>query len=180
MRFSLMYNSPGVSNRQTHTIHFEGLVRAMSRVEKPVVLLVDDNEATSTLVTAILQRDYAIDVATNGLEALEQIKTRKYAVILLDLRMPGLDGFGVLASLQKNSPDLLRRVLVLTAAVHSRDMSRVKMFEVCGVIAKPFEVEALLAAVNQCAGPSDGSSRMTLLSSGVILLLADLLRQVNR
>lgn len=152
----------------------------MSRVEKPVVLLVDDNEATSTLVTAILQRDYAVDVATDGLEALEQIKTRNYAAILLDLRMPGLDGFGVLGHLHSNSPHLLRRVLVLTAALSVKDMDRVKAFDVYGVMAKPFEVEALLSAVKQCAGSNEGNARMTLLSSGVILLLADLLPQVHR
>ncbi len=152
----------------------------MSSVEKPVVLLVDDNEATCTLVTAILQRDYAVHVATDGLEALEQIKTRNYAALLLDLRMPGLDGFGVLQQLQTHWPDLLRRVIVLTAALSANDMNRVKAFDVCGVMAKPFEVEALLAAVRQCAGPAEGTPSMSLLSSGVILLLADLLRQVPR
>src|SRR5690242_2427948 len=117
----------------------------MSRIEKPVVLLVDDNEATCTLVTAILQRDYNVDIATEGAEALENIKTRNYAVILLDLRMPGLDGFGVLDALKKTSPALLRRVLILTASLSARDMERLKPYSICGVVAKPFEVETLLS-----------------------------------
>lgn len=152
----------------------------MSRVEKPVVLLVDDNEATCTLIRAILQRDYAVDVANDGGEALEQIKTRNYAAVLLDLLMPGVDGFGVLEHLKASCPQLLPRVLVLTAALGAKDLDRVKEFDVCGVISKPFEVEALLTAVKQCAGPVDGSARTSLLSSGVILLLANLLRQVHR
>ena len=147
----------------------------MSRIEKPVVLLVDDNEATCTLVTAILQRDYTVEVANEGSEALECIRTRNYAAILLDLRMPGLDGFGVLDSLKVSSPDLLRRVLVVTASLGQRDMQRLKPYNVCGVVPKPFDVETLLAAVRQCVGDSSGP-RMNFLSSGVILLLADLLR----
>ena len=152
----------------------------MSRTEKPVVLLVDDNEATCTLVTAILQREYSIDVATEGIEALDLIKTRNYAVILLDLRMPGLDGFGVLDSLEAASPEVLSRILIVTASLAPRDLERLKKYNICGVIAKPFEVETLLNAVRDCEGRREAKPRIDLLSSGVILLLADLLRQVPR
>ena len=152
----------------------------MSRIEKPAVLLVDDNEATCTLVTAILQREYAVDVANEGNEALETIKTRNYAAILLDLRMPGLDGFGVLDALRKNNPDLLHRVIVVTASLAAKDMDRLKPYDVRGVVAKPFEVETLLNAVRSCDNPDGGARMHQFFSSGVILLLADLLRQVPR
>jgi DNA-binding response OmpR family regulator len=155
--------------------------RAMSKVEKPIVLLVDDNEATCTLVSAILQRHYSIEIATEGKEALENIKRRNYAVVLLDLRMPGLDGFGVLESMRSNSPDLLRRVLILTAALTAKDIDRVKAFNICGVIGKPFEVETLLAAVRHCIDPVETAPLMKpFLSNGVLLVLAGLLPQVSR
>ena len=153
----------------------------MSRVEKPAVLLVDDNEATRTLVTAILQREYTVEAATEGSEALEKIRTRRYSAILLDLRMPGLDGYGVLDALRASSPELLRRVIVLTAALTAKDMQRVKTFDICGVVAKPFEVEALMNAVRQCVDRIDGAPSVNqFFSSGMILLIADLLRQMPR
>jgi len=153
----------------------------MSKIEKPCVLLVDDNEATCTLVRALLRREFAIDVASDGLQALELLKTKRYASILLDLRMPNLDGFGVLEHLKDHSPSTLSRVLVLTAALTRAEVARAKAYDICGVVEKPFEVEELLGAVKNCAGAHEGGSFSTVLCTGtpVILLIADLLRQLR-
>ena len=148
----------------------------MSRTDKPFVLLVDDNEATCTLVTAILQRDFNVEIASDGLKALDKLKTGNYGAVLLDLRMPQLDGFGVLDWIQANRPELLRQILVLTAALSPRELDRAKSYEICGVVAKPFDVDDLLAAVKSCVDPGSRSLG-PVISSGVILLLADLLRQ---
>ncbi|GAC1398705.1 MAG: hypothetical protein NVSMB68_14360 [Thermoanaerobaculia bacterium] len=148
----------------------------MDKSEKPPILLVDDNEPTCTLMTALLQKDFAIDVAIDGREAIAKLRTKSYAAVILDLLMPHLDGYGVLDFLKATDPQMLRRVLVVTAALMRSDINRVQQYEVCNVISKPFEVESLLSAVRQCAGeplPPRGS----ILSSGVILLLADLLKQ---
>ena len=148
-------------------------------MEKPFVLLADDNEATCTLITALLQADFVVDVASDGSEAIEKLKSRQYAAILLDLLMPLVDGYAVLEFLKEHRPDLLGRVIVVTAALPSRHIQRVKEYDVFGVIAKPFEVDALQAAVQQVAGNRDAPPiRGPLLSSGVILLLGELLKRV--
>jgi CheY-like chemotaxis protein len=140
---------------------------------------VDDNEATCTLVTALLQGDFLVETANDGNEAIEKLKSRQYAVILLDLFMPHADGYTVLDFLVAERPDVLKRVLVVTAALSPRDMQRLRAYDICAVIAKPFEVESLVAAVKQCVGDDDSPAmRGPLLSSGMILLLADLLRRV--
>lgn len=152
----------------------------MSRVEKPYVLLVDDNEATAALITALLQREFALETAHDGADAIEQLKTRKYAAILLDLRMPHVDGFGVLDHLRENDPEMIKRVLVVSAALGQRELDRLANYSVCGVIRKPFEVELLLDAVKSCAGNGGGGfSNVLYTSTPVILLIADLLRQTR-
>lgn len=154
----------------------------MSRVEKPHVLLADDNEATCTLMTALLQREFAVESVHDGRQAVEKLTTRRYAALLLDLRMPQTDGFAVLEHLQESSPEMLSRTLIVTAALTQSDLMRARKFPVCGIISKPFEIEHLLTAVRQCAGiegPGDGTPfGSVLVSSGsVILLIADLVRQ---
>lgn len=149
----------------------------MTRVEKPYVLLVDDNEATCTLVTALLQREFAVETATDGASAIERLKTQQYAAVLLDLRMPGMDGYGVLEFLKTHKPEILRQVLILTAALSERELARVRQYEVCGIVAKPFEVETLLHAVRQCAGGDGPALGRFFFSNGMILLLAEVLRQ---
>jgi CheY-like chemotaxis protein len=152
------------------------ILENMSRAEKPRVLLVDDNEPTCTLVTALLQREFLVEVAGDGVEAVERLKTGNYASVLLDLRLPQLDGFGVLQFLEENNPAMLRRVLVLTASVTRGELERARSHDICGIIAKPFDVETLLAAVKRCVG-LDGTPLSTLIASGMILIIAEILHQ---
>jgi CheY-like chemotaxis protein len=149
----------------------------MSNVEKPFVLLIDDNEATRTLITAVLHREFGIDVASDGHEAIEKLRTKHYAAIILDLRMQEANGFSVLEFLETHDRRRLGSVLVVTAALTPAEAARAKAFEICGVISKPFDVEALLDAVKQCASPGDSNPMGKVFSSGVLFFLADLIRQ---
>lgn len=146
----------------------------MSSSEKARLLLVDDSESNNALIKAIL-REYEVDIATDGSEALTKLKANRYASLLLDLRIPLVDGFGVLDYLSKENDELLRRTIVVTAAVSPRDLGRVKPFPVFSVIAKPFEIETLLNTVRSCIGR--GSQTVgNIVSGGVALVIADLLR----
>ena len=151
----------------------------MSRVEKPYVLIADDNEATCTLLTALLHRDFNVESALDGQETIERLRMRRYAVLILDLRMPQADGFTVLDFMKEHQPAMLPHVLVVTAAVSAVELQRAASYGLCGVVTKPFEVESLLATVKNCASADDGNPLGPMLCSGgpVILLLADLLRQ---
>jgi CheY-like chemotaxis protein len=146
-------------------------------MDKAHVLLVDDNEATCTLITALLQREFEIETVSDGVDAVETLKTKNYAAILLDLRMPHLDGYGVLDFLKANRPALLPSVIILTASLAQKELARVRTYDVCAIVAKPFEVESLLAVVKQCVGEEPRHLGGKLLSSGMIILIADLLRQ---
>lgn len=146
-------------------------------MQKPFVLLADDNEGTRTLITALLQNEFSLDHATNGQEAIEKLKSRRYAAILLDLLMPVVDGYAVLDYVTAEHPALLRRILIVTAAVTKREMGRMRGYDVCGIIPKPFEVETFLAAVRKCAASDEPSIRGPLISGGVLLLLAEMLRR---
>ncbi|HEX6641578.1 MAG TPA: response regulator [Thermoanaerobaculia bacterium] len=147
-------------------------------MEKPFVLLADDNEATCTLLTALLQGDFTVEVASDGREAIERLKSRQYATILLDLLMPFVDGYAVLDYLREERPELLPHVLVVTASLGAREMQKVSAFAVAGIIAKPFEVDALLNAVRRCAGLSGSSMRGPMISGGMLFLLAEVLKRV--
>lgn len=60
---------------------------------KARVLVVDDHPANRLAYEVILEKDYDVRLAASGLEALAWVSIEDYAVILLDIRMPGLDGF---------------------------------------------------------------------------------------
>jgi CheY-like chemotaxis protein len=141
-------------------------------LDKPFVLLADDNEAICTLVTALLQSEFIVHAASDGREAIERLRSTPYSVILVDLLMPIFDGYAVLDHLRDERPDLLPRVLIVTASLGSREMQKVSQYPVGGMIAKPFEVDALFAAVRRCAGTSGSSIRGPMMAGGVLLFLA--------
>ena len=98
-------------------LHPEALVAAAARTEarerpaprqRPPVLIVDDSLTTRMLEQSILElAGYDVDMATSGEEALEKAAARRYALFLVDVEMPGMDGFTFVATTQKD-PDAAR------------------------------------------------------------------------
>ncbi|MGD1994232.1 MAG: response regulator transcription factor [Anaerolineae bacterium] len=83
-------------------------------VPTPQILVVEDEAPTrEALVRALDLVGYQVDGAASGVVALEKLESNHYDLMLLDLRMPELDGVEVMKYTQKNHPDLL--VVVLTA-----------------------------------------------------------------
>ena len=163
------------SNR--HDFAFHGT--RMSRIEKPYVLVVDDDEATCTLIAAILRRDFAVECVNDALEAIEKLRVNNYGVVILDLRMPQSDGFAVLDFVKQTKPGTLPNILIVTALLSPSEIERARTYGICAIVSKPFDVDALLEAVRQCVGDGDGGrlSNVFCSSTPMILLLADLLRQ---
>lgn len=108
---------------------------------KDTILIVDDAEVNRELLRDILEQDYEIVMAQDGLEAIDKLKAMhdKIVVVLLDLHMPELDGFGVLAEMEAQG--WLEKIPVLVITGEKATEVENKCFE-CGVsdfIRKPFE-----------------------------------------
>ncbi|MGA7616173.1 MAG: response regulator [Thermoanaerobaculia bacterium] len=110
------------------------------------LLAVDDDAAIRNLVAKIAERaGFACDVATDGGDAIEKISTvngRGYALILLDLMMPNISGFDVIQHLRLHQPELLSRVVVLSAVSRITD-ERICRDRIRDVIHKPFDIHEL-------------------------------------
>ena len=115
------------------------------------ILIADDDQAIRQLLMTIMQRErLQYDAVADGIEAIEKLEQHDYAVILLDLMMPRLDGFGVIDYLEKNPPAIKPVVLVITAYADQR-FKQVDPNIVSGILRKPFEVADLGSLVRLCA-----------------------------
>ena len=111
------------------------------------VLVVDDDKDILNIVEEILSHEgYTVSTAANGLEALGWLKKQRPGLILLDMRMPVMDGWQFTSNLRieydKHIP-----VVVMTAAKDARQRAREVDAE--GYIAKPFDIDHLLATVRE-------------------------------
>lgn len=119
----------------------------MEETEKRI-LVVDDDDAIRTLLLTVLERrGFLVDTARDGAAAMELLDRHVYPVILLDLMMPHMNGWEVIACLAERPPEGRPLILVLTAGEASYD-SIPDM--VAGTIRKPFDVELVGDTVSAC------------------------------
>ncbi len=127
------------------------------------ILVVDDEEDTRALVAWVL-RDLGFDVgiAGGGASALAQCAAARPDLIVLDLVMPGLDGWGVLARVAALSPPP-PPVLVISALGDSASFARAVREGASGYLFKPFPLEDLVATCGRllraAAVPAPGAER---------------------
>jgi CheY-like chemotaxis protein len=123
-----------------------------------VVLVIDDDEAIQTLMRVLLERmGFRVDIAGDGKAALQKLSEFRYSAILLDLMMPKVNGFEVVRHLRALQPEVLRRVVIFTAAseVTLKDFDARLVHR---VIRKPFDIQTVVNAVSECARASWVSS----------------------
>ena len=123
----------------------------MNGEQQKRVLVVDDDPVIRQLLGWVLQRhSLTVDEAGDGREAIALVKEHQYAVIVLDLMMPVLDGFAVLDAL--TGPEIAAPpvVLVITGA-DRREIDALDPQRIHGIVRKPFDPEDLASLVVACA-----------------------------
>ena len=109
------------------------------------ILIVDDDAAIRSTVSEILELEgFTVETAANGSEALITIHRQLPRLIILDMRMPVMDGWVFARTLRKEGVSV--PILVMTAAQNARRWA--EEIGADAFIAKPFDLEELLRAVN--------------------------------
>lgn len=117
------------------------------------ILVVDDDDAIRTLLSTVLRRrGLRVETARNGVEAVARLGECRYSLLLLDLMMPLMSGYEVLAHIADESASTRPFVLVLTAGLEPRNFDTTF---VIGTIHKPFDVELLVDTVMGCLKVSE-------------------------
>ena len=115
------------------------------------VLIADDDADVRSIVGSVLrQRGLDVTIANDGEAAIDALRDQRFSVIVLDLLMPGTDGFGVLDHIAKLAWTPLPVVLVLTGA-EQPVVDRLDPQRIHGIVRKPFEPEELASLVVACA-----------------------------
>lgn len=103
------------------------------------VLIVDDDETWRYLMAKPLTSDFEVEFAESAAEAIDRLKRDDYDAVLLDIRMPGVDGTSVIQYLSEHQRHFLDKVVVVTVAPEA-----VENLPVADVVGKPVEADALV------------------------------------
>ena len=121
--------------------------------DEPAILVVDDNKDNRFTLTMRLEASGYMNIVTaeDGYDALNVMRTQPIDLVLLDIIMPELDGYGVLRVMQEDVS--LRRIPVLVISAVDEIARVVKCIELGATdyLAKPFRIEDLVATLGRCA-----------------------------
>lgn len=125
-----------------------------TKVDAKKILLIDDEMAFCDVVkeNVELRGGYRIHVSNNGKDGLRAARTFKPDLIILDLRMPVMDGFKVLEELKKDNATLGIPVIVMTALEDDASKARVSSLYGDRYLVKPVKIGELLSKIAEILG----------------------------
>ena len=120
------------------------MLESKENMKRSKVLVVDDLPTNVKLITAILKRDYEIISAYSGEEALEKVDSENPDIVLLDIMMPGIDGYEVCKRIKQGDSTRFTPVVMITALSDVED--RIKAIEVDSddFLTKPINTQELI------------------------------------
>jgi CheY-like chemotaxis protein len=119
------------------------------------VLVADDKATSRELIRTVLEmRGYEISEASDGIEAVRYAREVRPDLIILDLHMPGLDGFGVLAELRRDGEFATTPIMALTASAMQGDRERAIAAGFNSYVSKPIPLPDLRAEVDRLIQPT--------------------------
>ena len=116
--------------------------------ERKRILVIEDNTETQLILKIYLRDFYDVDLAETGIEGIKKIKKNDYALIVLDINLPGeIDGDDVIKKI-RTDPDLRSiPVLVVTAYALKGDKEKYLNMGASGYLAKPIDKKDILETV---------------------------------
>lgn len=116
------------------------------------ILLVEDNPSIAKLVEyKLLKEGYEVTSKSNGIDGYEAASQIQPDIMILDVMMPGMNGFELLEKFRKEHPDAKTNVIMLTSKSREEDIQRGFNLGVVEYMAKPFKVAELSMRVRKVA-----------------------------
>lgn len=111
------------------------------------ILIVDDDIAVGTVVKIALEDTYDVATTTSAMTAYKYLSECHVDLILLDIKMPRINGIDALREIKKNYPNIL--VIMLTAYASRDNIQKAELLGAYGVISKPFEIDELRTYISR-------------------------------
>lgn len=116
----------------------------MAKEDIKILLVDDEKQFVDTLAERLAMRGFEVRVAYDGPEALKAVE-QATDVIVLDLRMPGMDGFEVLRTVKKSNPQV--QVIILTGHGGDAEEQTAYRMGAYNFLRKPMDIEELLSSI---------------------------------
>ena len=114
------------------------------------ILIAEDNDSNYILMSYILKKNYQYERAKNGQEAVELAEKNAYDLVLMDIKMPVMDGLQATAAIKEKHPDL--PIVALTANAFDSDRQLAEEAGCIDFLAKPVSSDACIETIKRLIG----------------------------
>jgi len=122
-----------------------------ARVQTPCILVVEDNPVNMRLVRLILRTNgFAVHEAVTGHDALAKLRANRPDLILLDMQLPGMDGFTLAAMLKSDAHTRAIPLVAVTAYAMKGDAERILASGCDAYLRKPIDDAELIEVITRC------------------------------
>jgi CheY-like chemotaxis protein len=118
-------------------------------MDRQKILVADDEPGVRLTLRRMLEKDYVVLEAVNGEEAVDIAQREKPSIILMDLMMPGMDGYTACSKIRANPATRAIPVVILTAVGHELNKRFAQELGANGYITKPFQIQELKETINK-------------------------------
>ena len=126
------------------------------------VLVVDDSDINLQIACELLEKvPLVLDTASDGEEAVRKVRANDYDCVLMDIQMPGMDGYTATGILRRDYPSDQLPILAMTANVMAQDRARTRDADMNGHVAKPVDPADLYQALLEAVPEADYSDNLT-------------------
>lgn len=127
-------------------------------MKKKILIVEDEENVIELLKINLLRRGYQVETAGSGENAIEIAKQWIPDLILLDIMLPGMDGWEVCRKIKEDKSMCGISIIVVSAAAQKTDIQRAKEYSIALFIPKPFDLCGLLIAISELTGVNSGQS----------------------
>ena len=141
--YEMMVDDEYIENEQS-----QDLVNALDAIAGALILLVEDNELNQEIAYQLLTEEgFMVDIANNGQEAIRMLPQKNYAIVLMDMQMPIMDGVSATIEIRKNTQFAHLPIVAMTANAMQHDKQKCLAAGMNDYIAKPIDLNALFGTL---------------------------------
>jgi CheY-like chemotaxis protein len=125
--------------------------------QRSILIVEDDPEGRSTLERLFRREGFQTEAVENGIEAFAAVSRRRYDVVLLDIRMPGLGGVGFFEQAEERFPNIASRTVFVTAYAQAPEIAKFLKKTGQPVFEKPYDITRLVETTRAIAAQRNSS-----------------------